>query len=754
MKILTLLSRHAVRFTFSSAVIFVLLLHSIGIFNLTAISRLENFTYDIRLNMLMPGKIDERIVIIDIDEKSLQEQGRWPWSRNKLADLVNQLFDVYHVNVLGVDVVFAEKDESSGLKRLEEIKAKYLPSDQAFSQAIDALRPSLNYDQVFADSLKKRNVVLGYFFLRGRESRISGNLPKASFVEGDVNNSNTQLIEATGFGANLEVLQNSTNNAGHFNSDPDEDGISRKVPMLIKYNGKMYEAFSLAVARAVLDEDANRFSHNPAVKIQVGPTEDLQTGEHYAGLEWLKLGNHKIPVNDEMAALIPYRGPQGSFVYVSATDVLTHKVNPGKLKNKIVLLGTTAAGLMDLRATPMQSIYAGVEVHANMIAGILDNNIKENPAYTQGAEFLLLLLVGLFLALMLPTLSPLSAIMATLLTTISILTFNLLAWEYGNLVLPLASLLVMIMSIYFINMSYGFFIESRNKRLLAGLFGQYVPPELVNEMADNLDSYSLEGESREMTVLFSDIRGFTTISEGLDPKQLTHLMNDFLTPMTHVIHHNRGTIDKYMGDAIMAFWGAPLHDNNHAKHAIQAAFGMIVALEKLQQVFVAKGFPPISIGIGLNTGEMIVGNMGSKFRMAYTVMGDAVNLGSRLESLTKNYGVYIIVSEYTRAQVPEYIYRELDIVRVKGKDKPVAIFEPISIGDLIDQATKNNLARYIEALRLYRSQSWDLAEVEFLQLQKSEPERYVYTMYLERIGFFRKTPPGDDWDGVFNFDTK
>lgn len=754
MKILTLLSRHAVRFTFSSAVIFVLLLHSIGIFNLTAISRLENFTYDIRLNMLMPGKVDERIVIIDIDEKSLQEQGRWPWSRNKLADLVNQLFDVYHVNVLGVDVVFAEKDESSGLKRLEEIKAKYLPSDQEFGQAIETLRPSLDYDQVFANSLKRHNVVLGYFFLRGKETRVSGHLPKASFVEGEVNNDNSQLIEATGYGANLEILQNNTNSAGHFNSDPDEDGISRKVPMLIKYNGKMYEAFSLAVARAVLDGDVNRLKSSPVVKIQAGPVADLSTGEQYADLEWLKLGNHNIPVNEEMAALIPYRGPQGSFHYVSATDVLTHKVSPAKLKNKIVLLGTTAAGLMDLRATPMQSIYAGVEVHANMIAGILDNNIKENPSYTQGAEFLLLLLVGLFLALMLPTLSPLSAIMATLLTIMVILTFNLLAWEYGNLVLPLASLLVMIMSIYFINMSYGFFIESRNKRLLAGLFGQYVPPELVNEMAENLDSYSLEGESREMTVLFSDVRGFTTISEGLDPKQLTHLMNDFLTPMTHVIHHNRGTIDKYMGDAIMAFWGAPLHDNNHAKHAIQAAFGMIVALEKLQQEFVAKGFPPISIGIGLNTGEMIVGNMGSKFRMAYTVMGDAVNLGSRLESLTKNYGVYIIVSEYTKAQVPEYIYRELDIVRVKGKDKPVAIFEPISIGDLIDQATKNNLARYIEALRLYRSQSWDLAEVEFLQLQKLEPERYVYAMYLERIEFFRKTPPGDHWDGVFNFDTK
>ena len=754
MKILTLLSRHAVRFTFSSAVIFILLLHATGISTLTAISRLENFAYDVRLNMLMPGNVDERIVIIDIDEKSLKEQGRWPWSRNKLADLVNKLFDGYHVKVLGVDVVFAEKDESSGLKRLEEIKSKYLASDQAFGQAIETLRASLDYDQVFADSLKRHNVVLGYFFLRGKEPSISGHLPKPSFVDGEVNNYNSQLIVATGYGANLEILQNSTNSAGHFNSDPDEDGISRKVPMLIKYSGKMYEAFSLAVARAVLDSDSNRLRSSPIVKIQAGPIDDLGTGEHYSGIEWLKLGSHKIPVNEEMAALVPYRGPQGSFHYVSATDVLNQKVNPAKLRNKIVLLGTTAAGLMDLRATPVQNIYAGVEVHANMIAGILDNNIKENPAYTQGAELLLLLLVGLFLAFKLPELNPLMATAVTLVTVIVVITLNLSAWEYGNLVLPIASLLVMVTSIYFINMSYGFFIESRAKRQLAGLFGQYVPPELVNEMAENPSSYSLEGESREMTVLFSDVRGFTTISEGLDPKQLTHLMNDFLTPMTHVIHHNRGTIDKYMGDAIMAFWGAPLPDNNHAKHALQAAFGMIVALEKLQQEFVSKGFPTISIGIGLNTGEMIVGNMGSKFRMAYTIMGDAVNLGSRLESLTKNYGVYIIVSEYTKAQVPEYIYRELDIVRVKGKDKPVAIFEPISIGDLIDQATKNSLARYMEALKLYRSQSWDLAEAEFIQLQKLEPERYLYAIYLERIAFFRKTPPGDDWDGVFNFVTK
>jgi adenylate cyclase len=754
MKILALLSRHGARFALSVAIILLMLLNASGVLNLSSINKLENFTYDARLNMLMPGKVDERIVIIDIDEKSLKEQGRWPWGRIKLASLVDKLFDDYHVNVLGFDVVFAEKDESSGLKSLEEIKAKYLASDQAFSRAIETLRPTLDYDQVFANSLKGRNVVLGYFFLRDAQANTSGVLPQASFVEGSFKGKNIKFMEATGFGANLEVLQNNAKLAGHFNPDPDEDGISRKVPMLIKYDGKMYEALSVAVARAALGSGAYGFGKSDANKIEAVYAEGLGVGKQYSGLEWLKLGNHTIPVNEQVSALIPYRGPQGSFLYVSATDVLNNKVDPADLKNKIVLVGTTAAGLMDLRATPVQNIYAGVEIHANMIAGILDNNIKEHPAYTLGAEFLLLLFVGLLLAFMLPVLSPLWATILTLVTTICVVALNLSAWQSANLVLPLASLLVMISSIYFINMSYGFFVESRGKRQLAGLFGQYVPPELVDEMAKNPESFSLEGESREMTVLFSDVRGFTTISEGLNPKELTQLMNAFLTPMTHIIHDNRGTIDKYMGDAIMAFWGAPLPDNKHAKHALQAAVGMIVALDKLQHDFATKGWPPINIGVGLNTGEMIVGNMGSEFRMAYTIMGDAVNLGSRLESLTKNYGVHIIVSEFTKAQVPEFVYRELDVVRVKGKDKPVAIFEPICEEADLDKSTKDSLNLYREALKLYRNQSWDLAEMQLINLQKLEPQRYVYEMYIKRIAHFRKNSPGSDWDGVFNFETK
>ena len=231
-------------------------------------------------------------------------------------------------------------------------------------------------------------------------------------------------------------------------------------------------------------------------------------------------------------------------------------------------------------------------------------------------------------------------------------------------------------------------------------------------------------------------------------------MNDFLTPMTQVIHQHRGTIDKYMGDAIMAFWGAPLPDQHHAKHALQAALGMINALEKLQLDLAAKGLPPIRIGVGLNSGLMVVGNMGSAFRMAYTVMGDAVNLGSRLESLTKNYGVPIIVSEYTKMQVPKFAYRELDVVRVKGKDKPVAIYEPICEILQLDKATKDNLRLYDEALKHYRNQNWDLAEMQLINLQKLEPQRAVYDLYIKRIAHFRETPPADHWDGVFNYDSK
>ena len=744
MRIVELFTRHGIRAGLSIAVMVLLLLNASEVVHFSFVKKLENFTYDARLNLMMPSTTDDRIVIVDIDEKSLHAEGRWPWGRNKLAALVDKLFDDYKIKVMGFDVVFAEKDESSGLKSLEDIGNTYLKGDGNFQQAITELKPRLDYDQLFANSLKNRNVVMGYYFTQGEKDSGVGSLPPASFVEGSFKGKNITFKQVTGFGANLSVIQGSAMTAGHFNPDTDQDGITRKVPMLMGYKGGLYESLSVAMARIALG----------VPKLQAGFAEGIGVGKKYSGLEWLRLGDRRIPVDGEIAALIPYRGQQGSFPYVSATDVLNGKVSPEVLQGRIVLLGTTAPGLMDLRATPVQNIYAGVEVHANMIAGILDQNIKERPAYTMGAEFMMILLVGLFLAVLLPILNPLLATVLTLATFVFMIVFNLAVWQFANLVLPLASILLMVSLMYVLNMSYGFFVESRGKRQLAGLFGQYVPPELVDEMSKDPEAFSLEGESRELTVLFSDVRGFTTISEGLDPKQLTQLMNEFLTPMTHVIHHNRGTIDKYMGDAIMAFWGAPLHDDHHARNALKAGMEMLQSLEELQKQFAEKGWPPINIGVGLNTGMMTVGNMGSEFRMAYTVMGDAVKLGSRLESLTKNYGVSIIVSEFTKNEVPEFIYRELDIVKVKGKDKPVAIFEPVCEAGSEDKATKDELKLYRETLKLYRAQNWDIAEMQFINLKKLSPGRLVYDIYTKRIEFFRQNPPGPDWDGVFTFDTK
>lgn len=742
MFITTLLKQHGMRFALSIAIIVLMLLHVSNVLPLGFIQKLENFSYDLRLNLLMPRTIDNRIVIVDIDEKSLKEQGRWPWGRDKSANLVNQLFDYYQINTLGFDVVFAEKDESSGLKNLERIQQQYFKDDVNFAEKLTSVKPQLDYDQTFADSLKNRNVVLGYFF-NDNDSNQVGELPKATFPADAFKQKPVDFVEAKGYGANLAILQNTALTAGHFNPQPDTDGISRKVSVLIEYQHQYYDALAVAVARA--------YFKNTTLKAEFA---NLGTSQQYAGLESFRVAGKHIPVDDKVAMLIPYRGAQGSFHYVSATDVLNKKVPLALLKNKIVLVGTTAQGLMDLRATPVQNVYPGVEVHANIIAGILDDNIKAQPAYVRGAEFLLLLLAGLLLAFTLPMLNPLKAMLISAGVLSTVVLINLASWQYANLVLPIAASLLMIGLMYLVNMSYGFFVESRGKRQLTGLFGQYVPPELVNEMALNPESINLAGENREMTVLFTDIRGFTTIAEGLDPTQLTQMMNEFLTPLTQIIHHNRGTIDKYMGDAIMAFWGAPLKDENHAQNALNAALEMRVELNTINERFAKKSWPAIKIGIGINTGNMVVGNMGSSFRMAYTVMGDAVNLGSRLENLTKYYGVDILVSEFVKSQTPHYVYRELDLVRVKGKGVPVAIYEPMDSKSALSNDAIDELKLYREALKLYRNQKWDLSEIQFINLQKMFPLRSLYALYIARIGQFRLAPPAADWDGAFNFETK
>jgi adenylate cyclase len=738
------LKRHAARIALGLLIVAVFSLHVGGLIPLGFIDRLEYFAYDARILLNLKEGRDERIVVVDIDEQSLAAEGRWPWGRDKIAQLLTQLFDKYQAGLVGFDVVFAEPDDSSGLTVLEGLAKGPLADNASFRDTLAKMRPDLDRDGLLARTIVNYPVVLGYYFNDSNSKLKTGKLPQPAFGKEDFGGRKIPFHEAGGYGANLEQLQDVALGAGHFNPHIDVDGVVRRVPMLFKYDNAFYESLSLAMARLALTEKS----------ISAGFPEESIAGGTYEGIEWLQIGARQVPVDERVRALVPYRGRQGSFPYISATTILNGTASPDALKGKIVLVGASAPGLLDLRSTPVQSVYPGVEVHANLIAGILDDSIMDDPAYTSGAEFMITVLSGALIAMLIPMLSPLMATAGTLVAALGVIVVNLLIWRYLGLVFALSGGLLMILALYLLNMSYGYFVESRGKRQLAGLFGQYVPPELVDEMSDNPLHYSMEAESREMSVLFTDVRGFTTISEGLEPKELSALMNEFLTPMTNIIHESRGTIDKYMGDAIMCFWGAPLRDGKHASRAVEAALDMVKAIDKLSERFRARGWPEIRVGVGVNTGLMSVGNMGSEFRLAYTVLGDAVNLGARLEGQTKNYGVDVIVNETTRAAVPGHSFLELDRIRVKGKDEPVTIYEPLGPKEEVGTELKREIRQYREALKLYRAQQWDNAEIQFLNLQRTNSDRLLYELYIDRIKLFRNEPPDEGWDGVFTQTSK
>lgn len=421
------------------------------------------------------------------------------------------------------------------------------------------------------------------------------------------------------------------------------------------------------------------------------------------------------------------------------------------VRDKLVIIGDTSEVSHDWFDTPVGMVY-GVEIIADTVHSLL----KGAPLRTASPELASAVVLVLLLLMVYPMVSshPVRRGLMVLAIVLGFAALASLLYVRQGMVLPMSYGLFAVVLSYAL-IEYRFYmLERRQKKNIAKTFGQYIPSELVEEMNRTGQQVSVGGESREMTVLFSDVRGFTSISEGLSPQELTVLMNSFLSPMTRIIHQNRGTIDKYMGDAIMAFWGAPLHDADHARHGIQAALAMHQGMEELSAAFIAKGWKPLKIGIGLNTGTMNVGNMGSDFRLAYTVLGDAVNLGSRLESLTKQYGVNIMISEFTKAAVPDLVTRELDQVRVKGKETPVRIFEPIGFESEVDAVTLAKLERYHTALALYRGQKWAEAEAAFTALAADEPNFLIHQVYLSRVHHFVEEPPGAEWDGVYTHKEK
>ena len=741
-----LLSKFGVRWGIGLFFILLACAHAAEIIPSNTLERLDIFFYDLRVRVQQP-KLDPRVVIVDIDEKSLNEIGRWPWSRNVFADIIDNLTDYYQVRAVGFDIQFSEPDLSSGYTTLEALSKNELKDVPNFESKLAELKPQLDYDQRFAKAIQGKPVVLGYFLSAEQKK---GVLPAPAFTVSELNGRKLNAVPFKGYDANIETLQSAARSGGFFNADLDADGILRSTLLLGRIGDGYYESLGLATARVAM--------HATTAK----PVFLHATGRDYGTLDSILLNTEpepkRVPVEDFLKVQIDYRGTGGpdggGFRYVSATDVLHKRIDFQDLANRIILIGTTAPGLNDLRATPIRSDYPGVEAHANVIASILDGKFKQRPDYAPGYDVLQILVIGAILILALSYLKPLPSMLFTLASGVGVIWFNFWAYRSLNLILPVATLLLLMLSLFILNVAWGYWFEFRKGRAITSLFGEYVAPELVEVMAEDPENYSMEGEKRDITIMFADVRNFTTISESLEANTLREYINRYLTDVSEDIRGNRGTLDKYIGDCVMAFWGAPVPLQDHAARAVGTALQMLKTAKRLNEEYIERGWPPLKIGIGVNTGEARVGDMGSKIRRAYTVMGDPVNLASRLEGLTKEYGVSLAVGEETMRAAPQFVYRELDRVRPKGKNEPVAIYQPICLESELDPTMRRTLARWHEALAYYREQKWDKAEAILRELYDAYPDEWLYDIFLESIEEFRASPPGPDWDGVTTFKTK
>ncbi len=704
------------------------------------LQRLELMAFDIRLRVVkdlgsrvFTQEAATKVVIVDIDERSLTEHGRWPWSRAKVALLVERLTQT-GAAVVAFDVMFSEPEVNPAMEVASFLK-KQGEGSQALAAELARFEERFDRDRLFAEALSNKEVVLGYTFQPRVPQRI-GVLPQPLLVNNPQIIPQSSLAAMRGYTANLPILVQAALGSGFFSLIPDLDGVVRRAPLVARYNDQLFSSLALETLRHFLLVDSISLHTSQINGVETVESVDLA-------------GFGSIPTDADGQMIVPYLGPTGSFPYVSAGAVLAGTVPVSQMEGAIVLVGTTAPGLFDLRSTPVQAVYPGVEIHANLIDAILAKRFLVQPAWAQGADFVVMVVAGLALALVLPFITPLWQMLWTIAVGGGLVLVNLFLWRQG-LVLSLAMPLILTGLLATFNLAYGFLVESRSRRQLKGMFGQYVPPQIVQEMSENPQKYSFEGETRELSVLFADIRGFTSLSESLTAGDLKKLLNRYFTPMTRIIFETRGTIDKYVGDMIMAFWGAPVADDQHAVQAIEAALRMLKETERLQLDFSAEGLPRIAIGIGINTGPMNVGDMGSEFRRAYTVLGDAVNLGSRLEGTTKYYGVGLVVGETTRGAAGEnFLFRELDLVRVKGKAQAIRVYEPVCRKGEADEALQRELADYHGFLADFRARRWAEARAGFSRLREGVPGLRLYEIYLERIEALAVDDPGEGWDGVY-----
>jgi len=680
--------------------------------------------------------------VVDIDEDSLERIGQWPWPRAVVTELLKGLVG-QGAAVVVFDVIFAEPDQSSPAQAITQASQDE-PNIGGLASA-----PTASNDEIFAEAIGESVVVL---------ATVLGNRPspappaKAGYAfAGD--DPRPFIPEYAGATSNVPILDAVAAGIGSINWTPDRDQVVRRVPLIARVG----ETFVPSLA-------------SEALRVAQGATTYVlkasnASGEgafgQQSGLNHIKIGAFDVPTDGDGGIWLKFR-PANPEAYLPAWQVFEGVDLTNEVEGRIVLIGTSAPGLVDLRATPLDAAIAGVEVHAQAIEHILSGRSVSRPDYALAAEIAVVVLLGFALAFVLPRTSARISALVGVSAIALVLAAGWLAYTRANLLFDPsypALALFLLVSAATVYVYRRVELQRAEVRLA---FSHYVSPAVVDEIIANPDRLELGGELRDLTLLFCDVRNFTSISERMNAHELTHFINSMLTPLTDIILSNRGTIDKYMGDAIMAFWNAPLDDPDHAAHACKSVREMVRKMEDLNRQWreeaEANGrvFVPVAIGIGVNSGECVVGNLGSDQRFDYSALGDEVNVASRLEGLTKVYGMATVIGEPTVQRDPGLPTLEVDLMRVKGRERPTRVFTLAETLGADNETIGRLVPLQAAMLEAFRARDWDRTEAlidQCRQLRISSLETY-YQVYTARIDVLRADPPPDDWDGAVTADTK
>lgn len=714
---------------------------------------MELKTVDLRL--VARGEISPRpeVVLAVIDEKSLDHEGKWIWPRKKIADLIDRLSEA-GARVIALDICFVEPDDGREIRVINDIGRRLDDLDIRAPDVygyLDLLARENDNDRLLAEAVARSDatVVLGYFF---KQSGVETSHKDKEQVRHQASLIENSLIRQAQWAsersfevifpeiyipeANIPVLSDAASHSGFFNMEPDSDGVLRWLNSMVKFNGNLYANLSLQILSA--------YWRQPIM---------VRVADH--GVTSLMIGDYRIPTDELGRIMVNYRGGPRTFPHISATDILRGNAPEGALKNRIVIVGATAVGIYDLRVTPFAAVFPGVEVHANLIDMVLSGDFLFYPAWVAYIDVLAILILGGILGFLITRVRVMAGAACGILMAFGYvyLTYYFLAHSgvVFNIVYPVLVLLL----VYVIVSAYRYLVEESEKRFIRSAFSTYVSPAVVDQLIQSPENLVLGGERREITAFFSDVAGFTSISEKLSPEALVELLNEFLTEMTDIIQAHNGTVDKFEGDAIIAMFGAPVPQADHALAACAASIDMQKRLVTLREKWKKEKQLTIRMRVGLCSGPAVVGNMGSNKRFDYTMMGDTVNTAARLEGVNKQYGTYVMISETTYEQVREkMVARELDAVNVVGKAVPIKIYELVGYVGQVDSLVMETLSLYASGLEAYRQRQWDVAEEWFRQVLVMSADDAPSRIMLDRCAAYRENAPPDDWNGAFMLTSK